>query len=205
MLSMLIGTNLNRPHECGNCGDFVDKFSRHGLSCPKAKGTFPRHSQCNNVVVRALISAGTLAKEEPTNLCNQDAKRPDGITFTPWCEGKNLAWDFTCKDTLASSYVIKTAQKAGQAANIGEKAKESKYLELADDFIFSPISVETLGSWGEQSIQLLHPDWVKNCRKDWRQETDKLLIPTDEHCCTAGQCYEHFRHSAKCQQIGHTI
>ena len=56
---------------------------------------------------------------------------------------------------MASSYVIKTSKKAGQAASIGEKAKENKYQELSEDYIFSPISVETLGPWGEQSMELL--------------------------------------------------
>ena len=56
---------------------------------------------------------------------------------------------------MASSYIIKTSKKAGQAASIGEKAKENKYQELSEDFFFSPISVETLGPWGEQSLDLL--------------------------------------------------
>ena len=196
--ALRLGTNLNRPHECANCGDFVDKFSRHGLSCPRAKGTFPRHNQCNNVVVRALISAGTLAKDEPTNLCNQDSKRPDGITFTPWHEGKNLAWDFTCKDTLASSYVIKTSKKAGQAANIGEKAKDFKYVELAEDFIFRPIGGDPR-IMGRTKFGAPERNWVKYCRENRRQEADKLFIPTNEHCCSTGQRQEHLRHLAKCK------
>ena len=92
---------------------------------------------------------------EPEHLSFTDEKRPDGLTVIPWKQGKSLTWDFTCKDTLASSFTIKTSQSAGLAANIGEEIKNKKYEELTHDFDFTPIAVETMGSWGSETLKFL--------------------------------------------------
>ena len=67
----------------------------------------------------------------------------------------NLLWDFTCRDTLCSSYSSKTSQHAGKAADIAEKEKEDKYKELSKDFFFTPVAAETMGSWGQLSLKFL--------------------------------------------------
>ena len=47
--------------------------------------------------------------------------------------------------------MIKTSKKPGQAADIGERDKIAKYESITDQFVFYPVAVETLGSWGEVS------------------------------------------------------
>ena len=73
----------------------------------------------------------------------------------PWTEGLPGTGDFTCSDTLAASYVDKTSRTAGLAAEQGEKRKIDKYKELTGRFVFYPVSVETLGSWGELSVKFI--------------------------------------------------
>jgi hypothetical protein len=67
-----------------------------------------------------------------------------------------LVWDFTCPDTLAPSHLNLSSQAAGSAAERAEGLKQSKYAELvaSGDFIFAPISVETLGSWGPSALSI---------------------------------------------------
>ena len=50
------------------------------------------------------MSADYAAIAEPKGLFNMDSKIPDGMTTFPYKEGKPLAWDFTCVDTVADSY-----------------------------------------------------------------------------------------------------
>ena len=70
-------------------------------------------------------------------------------------KGKPLLWDYTCRDTVCSSYALKTSRKAGEAAEMAEKEKEEKYEELTHDFNFTPVANETLGSWGSTSIKFI--------------------------------------------------
>merc|ERR1712012_109757 len=94
-----LGSPLCHPRTCP-CGEFVNEFGRHGLSCKLAKGTHPRHSHANDLVKRALASAQVPAVREPPGLVRSDLKRPDGLTLFPWSNGRCLVWDFTCVDTL---------------------------------------------------------------------------------------------------------
>ena len=87
------------------CGKLVDSTGRHGLSCKNAKGTNPRHSLANDILCRAMGSAQATSTLEPEGLTGNDGKRPDGMSLASWKHGKCLAWDFTCVDTLADSYL----------------------------------------------------------------------------------------------------
>ena len=65
----------------------------------------------------------------------------------PWSHGKNLVWDFTCRDSLAASYVSATSKEAGKAAELAEAKKSSHYEDLASQYLVTPVAAETLGSW----------------------------------------------------------
>ena len=125
-VALRLGSNICQPHHCTNCGDLVSKLGRHGLSCEKSKARHSRHNQGNDIVRRAFISAGVpCLKGEPEGLSRSDGKQPDGMTLVPWREGRPLIWDFTGRDTIASSYTIKTSKSAGKAAEIAEKQKNT--------------------------------------------------------------------------------
>jgi hypothetical protein len=64
---------------------------------------------------------------EPNGLSQNDGKRPDGMTLVPWIKGQPLVWDVTVVDTLADSYVLKTSEVSGFAAEMACKRKHSKY------------------------------------------------------------------------------
>ena len=92
---------------------------------------------------------------EPSGLSRVDGKRPDGLTLTTWKRGKCLIYDITFADTLCQSYVNQSARGAGIAADAREIKKISKYTNLAEDYWFVPIGVETFGSWGTEGHKLI--------------------------------------------------
>ena len=141
-----LGCRLCEPHLC-RCGTLVDSFGTHSLSCNRsaAAGRQLRHHLLNDIIWRSLSRANVYANKEPLGLYRTDAKRPDGVTLTPWQAGKCMLWDATSPDTLAASHVAKTSKQAGAAAECAANMKVDKYRELTTKYIFIPVAVETLG------------------------------------------------------------
>jgi hypothetical protein len=154
-VALRLGASICAPHICP-CGKLVDILGHHGLSCNRSAGRRPRHEAINEVIRRALVSAGVPAILEPSGVCRNDGKRPDGMSLIPWRSGKAMVWDATCVDTLATSHLLSTAYQKGAAAIKAEQKKASKYSCLTDNYIFIPFAVETLGAWGPQAIALTH-------------------------------------------------
>ncbi|CAH2262710.1 jg11285 [Pararge aegeria aegeria] len=147
VIGIRLGASIIQPHRC-HCGDSVDTYGHHGLSCSRSAGRFSRHSTINDII-RSLATAHVRAVLEPIGLARSDGKRPDGMTLIPWMLGKSLVWDATCVDTLAASHIQATSSMVGAAATSAEQAKRRKYENLDSSFIFVPFGVETLGPWGQ--------------------------------------------------------
>ena len=81
----------------------------------------------------------------------------------PYKQGKSLLWDVTCVSTLAESYISQTSQIPESAAVRAEKAKFALFEELAKDYMFVPIAVETFGSWGQIGRNLVKDIGQKLC------------------------------------------
>ena len=90
------------------------------------------------------------------HLLRSDGKRPDGATLDPWTDGRYLVWNFTCPNTLAPSHLTSSMAGAGGAAQTAEDRKATKYQELvaSGDFLFSPVAIETLGTWSTSATTL---------------------------------------------------
>ena len=120
-----LGAPCVTPHRC-HCGEAVDKYGHHGLSCSRSAGRIPRHANLNGIIRRAFVTAGVPALLEPNGLVRDDGKRPDGMSLLPWKMGRTLVWDATCVDTLAPSHLTSTAGCAGAAAASAETFKRRK-------------------------------------------------------------------------------
>ena len=116
--------------------------------CQKSAGRHPRHSEINEIISKALTACNLASRREPCGMLRTDGKRPDGMTMIPWKRGRCLVWDATVPDTLAPSHVPESAKCAGSAAQKAENIKVRKYANLTDQFLFVPIAVETLGTYG---------------------------------------------------------
>ena len=135
----------------------VDVKGLHGLSCATTagKGRIGRHDRANNLFPKALASANYHCILEPAGLCC-NKKRPDGFSLHPYAEGKILAWDYTCRNTLADSYKKFTAEEAGDAAIEGKKDRFNNYVELVNDnYYVVPIAHETMSSLAPDSLKFM--------------------------------------------------
>ncbi|KAI5743815.1 hypothetical protein M8J77_022482 [Diaphorina citri] len=111
-VGLRLGSKICRSFKC-KCGETVDERGHHALSCEKSGGRYYRHAEVNGIIQRALTSINIPAQLEPVGLSRSDGKRPDGATVIPWSMGQSLVWDFTCRDTLANSYINQTKKEAG--------------------------------------------------------------------------------------------
>jgi hypothetical protein len=100
------------------------------------------------IINRSLTSIHVNSTLESNGLSRDDRKRPDGMTLVPWIKGQPLVWDVTVVDTLADSYVLKTSEVSGFAAEMACKRKHSKYSSIiSSNYIFKGFAFETLGPW----------------------------------------------------------
>jgi len=129
-VALRLGLNLGAPHTC-RCGATVDALGQHSLVCKQAPSRIARHQHLNDLVTRALVSAGITATKEPVGLIRRDGKRPDGM--------KLLVWDVTVVSTTAESYVAAAARERGEVAEMAATRKCQKYSELSTAYLFLPI------------------------------------------------------------------
>jgi hypothetical protein len=148
-----LGCNLCTPHIC-KCNAKVDEIGIHGLSCSKSSGRFSRHTEINSIINRSLTSIHVNSTLEPNGLFRDDGKRSDGMTLVPWIKGQPLVWDVTVVDTLADSYVLKTSEVSGFAAEMTCKRKQSKY--SSSNYIFKGLAFETLAPWCRETIDFIN-------------------------------------------------
>ena len=154
--SLRLGAHLFAPHDCTHCGRRVDETGLHGLSCRRSTGRFLRHNQLNTIIKQSLASANIPSVLEPQGLSRTDDKRPDGMTITPWAQGRLLIWDATCWDTMAASNIHIAMSGPGQVADMAARRKRETYREILHNHHFVPAAVETMGSFGEDTIAFLH-------------------------------------------------
>ena len=62
--------------------------------------------------------------------------------------------------------ILQCSKNPGAAAEIREIEKTKKYQELANDYHFIPIGIETYGSWGPEGLKL-----IKTIGKKLKEET----------------------------------
>ena len=87
-VGLRLGLTLRVPHKC-HCGALVDAQGLHGFVCKKAPGRPARHHALNDLVARALVSAGISCTKEPVGFSRSDWKRPDGLSLVPWEAGSH--------------------------------------------------------------------------------------------------------------------
>lgn len=154
-LGIRLGCKICQKHVC-ICGDMVDEYGLHGLHCSKSAGRFSRHQEINQILHRALSSCQVPNSLEPPGLLRNDGKRVDGVSLIPWKRGRCIAWDATCGDTYAPSYVSNSSSAAGFVAAKLENLKRSKYSSLIQQNIdFLPFAVETAGTFGEDALNFV--------------------------------------------------
>jgi len=57
----------------------------------------------------------------------------------------------TVRDTLAPSYINETSKKSGSIAENAERLKHNHYRKLKENYLFTPLAFESLGSMGPET------------------------------------------------------
>ena len=153
-VALRVGLNVCFAHH-DRCGATVQSDGLHPLSCRFSAGRFPRHSAINKIIKRSLDSAGLHSILEPVGLDRSDGRRPDGVPYFPFKGGKALAWDVTCTDSFSTSNLCSTILNPGSASSAAEDLKRRKYSQLAADFEFIQVAVETSRIIGSAGCTLL--------------------------------------------------
>jgi len=122
-VALRLGLNPLAPHTC-SCGATVDAVGQHNLVCKQAPSKIAIHQHLNDLVTRALVSAGVPATKKPVGLIRRDGKRPDGMTQILCRSGKLLVWDVTVVSTTAESYVATAARRRGELAEMATRMSE---------------------------------------------------------------------------------
>jgi Reverse transcriptase (RNA-dependent DNA polymerase) len=164
-INLRLGGSFLNEFQC-KCGKIVDKYGYHGLSCRYDKGKWFRHTLINQTIQKALTSAGNSATLEPIGISRNDGKRPDGVTYGTWSEGKFLTWDSTCVNPLADSYLQKSCIERRYTANLAETKKINKYANLPNNYIFMPLGFEVFGAWGFHTHKLIKEIGTKMTAKN---------------------------------------
>ena len=81
---------------------------------------------------------------------------PDGISIIPWSRGRCLAWDATCHDTYAPSNIQLTCSGPGLVADRTASAKRWLYEDICTTHDFTPIAIESAGSFGKDALSIFH-------------------------------------------------
>ena len=124
----------------------------HGLHCRRSAGRHLRHTALNHLVKTSLASIDVPAILEPPGLFRSDGKRVDGVSIVPWKSGRPLAWDVTCSDIFAPTYLSLASSGAGRVANLAETRKKLLYQEIEPTRHFIPIAIETSGVFGDEAL-----------------------------------------------------
>src|ERR1700743_545372 len=109
------------------------------MVCKKAPARLTRHHAVNDIIARALTSAGVPVTKEPLGIVRSDGKRPDGLTLVPWQGCKALTWDATIVTTLAKSHPAASSSCAGSASEMAAAKKVEKYSDLSMEIIFNQL------------------------------------------------------------------
>ena len=150
-IGLRLGCQLGLPHVCARCGEGVDQYATHGLSCRWSQGRHSRHGEINDIIHRSLVTAKVPSRLEPSGLLRSDGKTPDGMTIIPWSRGQLLVWDATCCDIFAASHIGAAVSEPGAVDAKAEDNKVSKYCHLGTGYQFVPVAVETCGTFGPQA------------------------------------------------------
>ena len=186
-VALRLGLQVCQSHRC-RCGATVDIFGLHPLSCRLSAGRIPRHCALNDIIRRALNTAGFHSILEPVGLDRGDGKRPDGLTVFPFQSGKSLVWDATCTDTFSPSAIMSSACEPGSAARAAEDRKISKYSALSSRLIFQPIAVETSGVIGPQTLSFLKGLGKKICKETGDPRDSHRLFQRISLAVLRGNC-----------------
>lgn len=140
-----------------------DTYGDHAIVCAYSGERIGKHDKLRNVVFAAAQSALLSASIE-THV-DDSQSRPGDVYIAEWVRGKDAALDLTVVSPLQKALVNRCARESGAALEVAFKRKmDAHYARCrANNIVFLPLCVETLGGW--------HPDSASELRRIQRAVT----------------------------------
>jgi hypothetical protein len=90
---------------------------------------------------------------------------------------------YYCRLHLADSYVLKTSEVSGFAAEMAFKRKHSKYCSIiSSNYVFKGLAFETLGPWCKETIDFINVIGNRLIRGIRRFKIKEFLFREDFPC-----------------------
>ena len=145
---------------CPCCGEVLDTFADHALTCICNGDRTVRHNVVRDVVFEAAVEAGMRAEREKANLLPprpasdglravDTARRPADVWIPRNRQGAAEALDFACTSGLRSDMLQRTSASGNIVFDVYESAKR-QHLDteshcVANGFKFLPMVLESHG------------------------------------------------------------
>ena len=114
-----------------------------------------RDTELRTMIARALLRADIPCVKESPGLSWKDGKRPDSLSLIPWRTGRSVVWNVTVENTMASSYIGLSSQRAGSVTEAVSTRKEAIYEDISQNHIFVPLAFESIGPVCSQGASFL--------------------------------------------------
>jgi len=119
---------------------------------------------------------------------NNNNNNNNVATQIPWKRGRCLAWDATCSNTYAQSYVQANSRKAGSAATAAELKKLQKYQDIFASVDFIPVVIESSGVLGSACHGTGLGDWTPAFRSQPRTTLNIVRVSAARCSYLTRQC-----------------
>ena len=169
ILSLFLGAPLVHERKiCNRCGQEMDKYGYHTLSCPSGPLLIQRHNGIRNICVGFAKTAGLRVEIEQRynreigGLDLEDTELEDPIGGIPgdlkifnWYDrltDKDMFGDVVIGNIFSPSYIMNTRKERLWLAKKKEKEKRDKYGNPRD---FVPLAMEVMGAMGVEFKRML--------------------------------------------------
>ena len=120
------------------------------MGCAGDGDRIARHNAIRDVLFNAAQSAALAPTKEAPNIVPGSSACPADILLPYWCRGRPAALDFSVVSLLQRLTLADAASTQGHALRVGVRRKLTSNRAAGVDF--SPIVVETLGSWCPDAV-----------------------------------------------------
>ena len=170
LLSLFLGAKMVQQRKiCKRCGQEMDEFGYHCLSCPSGPLMIQRHNGLRNISLRFAKMAGFRVEieqkynREMAGLDLEDTDLDDPIHGVPgdikiydWYDDrdqdKDMYGDMVVGNIFAPSYISNTRKERLWLAKKKEKEKREKYGHPRN---FIPMAMEVMGAMGVDFKRML--------------------------------------------------
>ena len=140
---------------CSACPSPSETMGDHAVACGWGGERIHRHNMIRDCLFSTCTQVCLGPTREDRALIPGTEARPADIYLPGWMAGKDAALDITVINPLAQTYLQHSAATPGYALAQAFERKMTKHGEActAAGIVFQPMALDTLGAWGDSTVQ----------------------------------------------------